>query len=516
MLRLAASAIRRSISFTGTIDRYAACKDKKITDKLYDVAVIGGGSGGISCANQAAKLGLDVAIFDFVDPSPHGSHWGLGGTCVNVGCIPKKLFHHAAYLREQLMMAQDYGFKFDGAKVPFDWKSLTSNVQSHILRSNYELNLGLADNNVNYINCLASLSNANEIVYSPDKDQIEHFTQTQTIKDTEKAGKLKAKYIVVAVGGRPKVLTEDEMPGAQYVITSDDIFNMKTEPGKTLMLGAGYIAIECGTFLHLLGYPTTIIARSTMLRAFDSEVVNYLRQSMQKMDFDLREGTMLKTIKKTADGRLEAEIASSSTKEVLSREVFDTIAAAITRYPVTQLLNLKQVGVDSHTDSRKILGGSNGEPDLTTVDTIYAIGDVLEGAPELTPTAIKNGVAVANKIFKKLNGQKITAKDSVNFTCYPTTVFSYPEYSTVGLSEADAIKKFGKDKVNVYHLQSTPLEEELISRTFPKDDENELKIKSYFKVVSLAESEEILGLHYLGLHAGEVMQGFAVRASNFR
>lgn len=501
--------MRRSVSFAA-VDRYKRCADRSLTDGVFDVAVVGGGSGGISCANQAAMLGLRVAVFDYVEPSPHGSHWGLGGTCVNVGCIPKKLFHQAAFLREQLAMAEDYGFKLEGHRVPFDWKSLTSNVQSHIMKSNYEMNIGLAQNGIEYVNCMATLGGPNEIVFSPDKEQIVHFAENQKIKDEGKAARLKAKYIVISVGGRPKILTEEEMPGAQHVITSDDIFNMKKEPGKTLMLGAGYIAVECGTFLHLLGYPTTIIARSTMLRAFDAGVVEYLRRHMHKAGFDLREGTMLNSIKKTADGRLEAEIINSLTRQVTSREVFDTVVAAITRYPLTKHLNLSNLGIVTHSQSRKIVGGNQGEPDLTAVPSIYAIGDVLEGAPELTPTAIKSGVSVAKKIAKKLQSELVTKFDSVNFTCYPTTVFSYPELSTVGLSESEAIAKHGKDRVSVYHLQSTPLEEELVSRPFPNDADSEMKIKSYFKIVSLTDTDQIIGLHYLGLHAGEVMQGFAV------
>lgn len=497
-------ALRRDFAFLGKgkVDKYSILTDPTVAGQEFDVAVIGGGSGGGACAMRAASLGLKVVLFDYVEPSPHGTSWGIGGTCVNVGCVPKKLFHHAGLMMEEMEKANDYGIE---NHKKLNWDKLVDSIQAHVKRSSFDVGSGLRKLGVKVMNAKGILKSENEITYFPDRSPIDGKTAS-----------LKAKYIVIAVGGRPGRPTEEEIPGSSNLITSDDIFSLRNPPGKTLLLGAGYIGVECASYLHMLGFPATILARSQLLRNFDRGCVNHLKGYLKKQGVVLEEGALLGKLEKIDEKWLNATIISSKDKSIIREEKFNTAVAAISRIPLTRDLNLQKVGVKISPKTLKIVGGGGQraegeEPELTSVPSIYAIGDVLEGAPELTPTAIKSGVSVADKIHKKLSGAKVTKSDNIYFNLYPTTVFSHPELSTCGLNEEEATKQLGPDNVKVFHLVTTPLEENLVTSTFEADKDTEKKIKSYFKVVCSGNENRVVGLHYVGLHAGEIMQGFAVR-----
>jgi len=494
----------------GKVDPFQICKDPKLVGKEFDYAVIGGGSGGVSSAIKAAQLGLNTVLFDFVEPTAHGSKWGLGGTCVNVGCVPKKLFHNAGLLKEQVDLSQYYGWDLGAEDThQFSWNTLVRNVNLHIKRTNFDMTKALSSSNIHYVNCLAAFSSPTTILYSPSASEIKHFATTGEIRDPSKVGELKAKYSLISVGGRPNLLSEEECPGAHLAITSDDIFMKKEDPGRTLIIGSGYIGVEVASLLHKLGYDVTLMARSVLLRTFDQGVVQRLRSFMvDKFGIDCREGMLPNSIKKKENGRLEVEIKLTDSGEVICVEEYDTVLMAISRTPLTNHLGLKHAGVEINKRSKKIKGGHDSQMELTSSKSIYAIGDVLDGAPELTPTATMSGVQVAKKVAKNLGKYEGKIKE-LDFSVVPTTVFSYPEYSTVGLSEGQAIKEHGAENIEVYHLISTPLEENLNTAAFP--DESPRQIKSYFKLVTLSdEKKTILGMHFLGLHAGEVMQGFGV------
>lgn len=225
---------------------------------------------------------------------------------------------------------------------------------------------------------------------------------------------------------------------------------------------------------------------------------------------DCREGYLPGSISQNDDGSFDVEILRTKTKELTSTETFDTILLAISRYPLTAGLNLKKAGVKMSERSGKILGGVGDQMEQTSASTIYAIGDVLEGVPELTPTASMCGVQVAKRVAQRLGkfGGKVADLD---FSKVPTTVFSYPEYSTCGLSEEEATKLHGEDSVEVWHSISTPLEENLSQGSH--DSGMPRQMKSYFKLVCLKdEAQTVLGIHYLGQNAGEIMQGFSVSA----
>jgi thioredoxin reductase (NADPH) len=247
--------------------------------------VIGGGSGGLACSKKAAKLGKKVAVCDFVKPSPAGTTWGLGGTCVNVGCIPKKLMHQAAQLGEAMKDAKEYGW--DIPEVPkHKWEDMVGAVQMHVKSLNFGYRAELMSESVKYFNAFATFKDANTVVAVDKKGKETTIT---------------ADKFVIAVGGRPKYL---DIPGAkEHGISSDDIFSMSTPPGKTLTVGASYVALECAGFIHGLGFETKVMMRSIPLRGFDQQMASNVKNYMQESGVAFIEGAVPTSIELAAEGR---------------------------------------------------------------------------------------------------------------------------------------------------------------------------------------------------------------------
>jgi thioredoxin reductase (NADPH) len=457
-------------------DAFAAGDGAEFT---YDLVVIGGGSGGLAASKEAAALGARVAVrhslrakcrarmlfdplptssldcaqvFDFVKPSWQGSSWGLGGTCVNVGCIPKKLMHNATLLGEALEDARAYGWGVpEKSKMPFDWLRLVAGVQDHIASLNFGYRVALKDAKVEYLNALGEFKDAHTIVTTDKKGKTKEIT---------------ARRIIVAVGGRPQRLA---IPGGDLAISSDDIFSLKTPPGRTLIVGASYIALECGGFLAGLGFDTTILVRSILLRGFDQSIAEKIGENMRSHGIRFVQPAEPKKIEKLESGRLSVTWADSATG-VETSEVFDTVLVAVGRVADTAKLNLAAVGV--------VAGKSGKIPtrdEQTNVPHVYAIGDVVEGKPELTPVRFSsalwnpeshslnpspiffNQVAIAagRLLARRIYGGSFQGMD---YERIATTVFTPLEYGCVGLSEEAALEAFGPTNIEVYHSSFTPLE----------------------------------------------------------
>ncbi|XP_031994038.1 thioredoxin reductase 2, mitochondrial isoform X2 [Hylobates moloch] len=440
----------------------------------YDLLVIGGGSGGLACAKEAAQLGRKVAVVDYVEPSPQGTRWGLGGTCVNVGCIPKKLMHQAALLGSLIRDAPHYGWEV-AQPVPHDWRKMAEAVQNHVKSLNWGHRVQLQDRKVKYFNIKAS------------------FVDEHTVCGVAKSGKeilLSADHIIIATGGRPRYPTHIE--GAlEYGITSDDIFWLKESPGKTLVVGASYVALECAGFLTGIGLDTTIMMRSIPLRGFDQQMSSMVIEHMASHGTRFLRGCAPSRVRRLPDGQLQVTWEDRTTGKE-DTGTFDTVLWAIGRVPDTRSLNLEKAGVDTSPDTQKILVDSR---EATSVPHIYAIGDVVEGRPELTPTAIMAGRLLVQRLFGR-------SSDLMDYDNVPTTVFTPLEYGCVGLSEEEAVARHGQEHVEVYHAHYKPLEFTVAGRDASQ---------CYVKMVCLREPPQlVLGLHFLGPNAGEVTQGFAL------
>nr|XP_025122922.1 thioredoxin reductase 2, mitochondrial isoform X5 [Bubalus bubalis] len=278
--------------------------------QCYDLLVIGGGSGGLACAKEAAQLGKKVAVLDYVEPSPRGTRWGLGGTCVNVGCIPKKLMHQAALLGGMIRDAPHYGWGV--AQAPHDWATLADAVQNHVKSLNWGHRVQLQDRKVKYFNVKAS------------------FVDMHTVCGVSKGGEetlLSAEHIVIATGGRPRYPTHIE--GAlEYGITSDDLFWLKESPGKTLVVGASYVALECAGLLTGLGLDTTVMIRSVPLRAFDQQMASLVTEHMAGQGTRILRGCAPERVEKLPGQQLRVTWVdlTSDRKDV---GTFDTVLWAI-------------------------------------------------------------------------------------------------------------------------------------------------------------------------------------------
>ncbi|KPJ00162.1 Thioredoxin reductase 1, mitochondrial [Papilio xuthus] len=409
ILEILGAAPAIDIKYNGTFD--------------YDLAVIGGGSGGLACAKEAVNHGAKVAVLDYVTPSPLGTKWGLGGTCVNVGCIPKKLMHQAALLGESIHEAVSYGWEVPSPKdIKINWSSLTEAVQNHIKSVNWVTRVDLRDKKIEYINGLGEFKDAHTII--------------ATLKNGSKK-ELTAKNIVIAVGGRPHY---PDIPGAlEYCISSDDIFSLGYPPGKTLVVGAGYIGLECAGFLNSLGYSATVLVRSVPLRGFDQQMAHLVTAEMEERGVRFHHKCVPLSVEKLESGQLKARWQNTDTGEQCE-DVFDTVLMATGRYALTKALNLPAAGVTQNLCSRS--------------------GDIPR-----------------------------------------TTVFTPLEYGCVGLSEETAIARLGEDAVEVYHAYYKPTEFFIPQRNIRN---------CYLKAVAeRAPPQRVLGLHFVGPVAGEVIQGFA-------
>ncbi|XP_013097896.1 thioredoxin reductase 1, mitochondrial isoform X1 [Stomoxys calcitrans] len=438
----------------------------------YDLIVIGGGSGGLACAKEAVANGAKVACLDFVKPTPLGTKWGIGGTCVNVGCIPKKLMHQASLLGESVHEAAAYGWEIPNKEaIKPDWEKLVQSVQNHIKSVNWVTRVDLRDKKVEYINGLGFFKDPHTVV-------------AKLKNNTERT--ITASKIVIAVGGRPRY---PDIPGAlEYGITSDDLFSLDRAPGKTLVVGAGYIGLECAGFLKGLGYESTVMVRSIVLRGFDQQMANIVADSMVERGIPFLHKTIPKSVEKTEDGRLLVKYVNTETQEEGS-DVYDTVLWAIGRKGLVDDLNLDAAGIQVKADKIAV-----NEAEQTNVPHIYAIGDIIHGRPELTPVAIHAGRLLARRLFGG-------SKQIMDYTDVATTVFSPLEYACVGMAEEDAIKKYGEDNIEVFHGFYKPTE-----FFIPQKSVRYCYVKA---VAERSGDQKVLGLHYVGPVAGEVIQGFA-------
>eukprot|EP00614_Pseudopedinella_elastica_P010534 CAMPEP_0172609656 /NCGR_PEP_ID=MMETSP1068-20121228/29603_1 /TAXON_ID=35684 /ORGANISM="Pseudopedinella elastica, Strain CCMP716" /LENGTH=515 /DNA_ID=CAMNT_0013413219 /DNA_START=97 /DNA_END=1644 /DNA_ORIENTATION=+ len=423
----------------------------------FDYLVIGAGSGGIASARRAAQWGAKVAVVE---------RGALGGTCVNVGCVPKKVMFNAATIMEMMHAAKHYGFTgvTEGAK--FDWKFIKDARDKYILRLNGIYSNNLKNSGVEVINGLASFSGPKEVAVG--------------------GAKYTADHVMIAVGGRP---TMPDIPGIEHCVDSDGFFLMDKQPKKVAVVGAGYIAVELAGIFNALESDTSLFVRGEKaLRRFDPILCDTLDTEMKKQGMTVVPGATPKAVVKESDGTLTLQLEDGT-----SHGGFEQVVMAIGRSPLVDPLQLDKAGVT--TNSKGYIEAD--EFQNTEAAGVYALGDVC-GVIELTPTAISAGRRLADRLF----GEKQESK--ADFDMVPTVIFSHPTIGTCGLSEQDAKKMYGEDQIRVYtstfvNLFYGPWQME------PSD-----KAKTAYKLVCLGEEEKVIGCHLIGMASDEVLQGFGV------
>ncbi|WP_170887574.1 MULTISPECIES: glutathione-disulfide reductase [unclassified Vibrio] len=418
----------------------------------FDYLCIGGGSGGIASANRAAMYGAKVALIEAKD---------LGGTCVNVGCVPKKVMWHGAQVAEALhLYAKDYGFDVDVKGL--DWSTLIKNRQAYIGRIHQSYDRVLGNNKVNVIRGFA------------------RFVDEKTVEVNGK--QYTADHILIAVGGRPSIPT---IPGAEHGIDSNGFFELTEQPKRVAVVGAGYIAVEIAGVLHALGTETHLFVRKeSPLRSFDPMIIDTLTEVMKNEGPTLHTHSIPKEVVKEADGSLTLHLENGHSQNV------DTLIWAIGRHPATDEINLAATGVE--TTERGYIKVDQYQN--TNVPGIYCVGDIMQGGIELTPVAVKAGRQLSERLFNN----KPEAK--MDYDLVPTVVFSHPPIGTIGLSEPDAIAKYGEEQVKVYTSSFTAMYTAVTSHRQP----------CKMKLVCAGPEETVVGLHGIGYTVDEMIQGFAV------
>ena len=419
--------------------------------KEYDYIVIGGGSGGIASANRAAMHGAKVILFEGKE---------VGGTCVNVGCVPKKVMWYGAQVAETLhRYAGEYGFDVTINK--FDFATLKANRQAYIDRIHGSYERGFDSNGV-------------ERVY-----EYARFVDPHTV---EVAGeRYTAPHILIATGGHALY---PNIPGSEYGITSDGFFELDEVPKRTAVIGAGYIAVEVAGVLNALGSDTHLFVRKDRpLRTFDKDIVDVLVDEMAKSGPTLHTHANVTEVVKNADDSLTISFDNGETITV------DCLIWAIGRAANTSGFGLEKTGVKL-TEKGTIY---SDEFENTSVPGIYALGDVT-GKLDLTPVAVKAGRQLSERLFNN----KADAK--LDYTDVATVVFSHPVIGSVGLTEEKAIAKYGPENIKVYKSSFTPMYTALGENRQP----------STMKLVTLGEDEKIIGLHGIGYGVDEMIQGFSV------
>eukprot|EP01096_Ripella_sp_DP13-Kostka_P017000 TRINITY_DN8540_c1_g1_i1.p1 TRINITY_DN8540_c1_g1~~TRINITY_DN8540_c1_g1_i1.p1 ORF type:complete len:510 (-),score=269.60 TRINITY_DN8540_c1_g1_i1:15-1544(-) len=461
----------------------------------FDLVVIGAGSGGIASARRAAEYGAKVAIVE---------NQRLGGTCVNLGCVPKKVMWNAASLAESLHDANEYGFDFPPENVPkFNWNRLKGYRDAYITRLNgiYETNLQRSGVQVFQGKGRLLAGNQVEVIASPSSSSSSSASEAPAAQENII---LNAKKVLITVGGRPFI--PDTIEGArQYGLTSDDFFSLEHQPQKVCIVGSGYIAVEIAGIFNALGSQTTIISRQeTVLRGFDTMIRQNLTEELQTAGVRVLNHRAPTKVHPHPTSEKKFDVWLNDEAEPIDHDKedrgFDIVLFATGREPSTPFLNLAAAGVETdkagHIIADRLQQTSN--PD------VFALGDVT-GHHLLTPVAI----AAGRRLMERLYNPKADPDYHLDYNLIPTVVFSHPPIGTVGLTEDEARERFGSDHVRIYTSRFNNMYHAMTTR----------KTRTAMKLVCHLEpsasdpsviKEKIVGLHSIGIGSDEMLQGFAV------
>ena len=419
--------------------------------KHYDYIAIGGGSGGIASVNRAASYGKKCALIEAGD---------LGGTCVNVGCVPKKVMWYSAQIADAIQKyGSDYGF--DSQLKSFDWKKLIENRQAYIKRIHASYQFGLSKNQVDVIHGFATFV---------DHKTIEVNGETFT-----------AEHILIATGTQP---SRPNIEGAEHGIDSNGFFELQELPKRTAIIGSGYIAVELAGVLNSLGSDVQLFIRKHLpLRSLDKFLGETLLESMRSDHIQVHTQATPVKVSKLEDQSLLLQLEDGT------QHIIDCLIWAVGREPNTKALKLERTHIQLD-DSGYI---QVDQFQNTSQSGLYAVGDII-GKAELTPVAVAAGRKLSERLF---NGK---SEEYLNYENIPTVVFSHPPIGTVGLTEEQAIAQFGQDQIKVYSSSFTSMYTAVTQH----------RQVSKMKLICAGTEEKIIGIHGIGYGMDEILQGFAV------
>ncbi|MCL1138232.1 glutathione-disulfide reductase [Shewanella pneumatophori] len=418
----------------------------------FDYICLGAGSGGIASANRAAMRGAKVLLIEAKE---------LGGTCVNVGCVPKKVMWYGAQVAEAMhLYAKDYGFDVTVNK--FDWSTLVASREAYIDRIHGAYDRGLESNGVTLVRGYGRFVDSRTIEVNG-----KHYT---------------ADNILIATGG---AATIPNIPGAEYGIDSDGFFALNEQPKRVAVVGAGYIAVEVAGVLQTLGSETHLFVRKhSPLRNFDPMLSEALVEAMAIDGPTLHTNSTPESVTKNDDGSLTLKIENGESYDV------DCLIWAIGRHPSTGNIGLENTKVELNANGYVITDDQQN----TTDAGIYCVGDIMAGGVELTPVAVKAGRLLSERLF---NGMTEARMD---YNCIPTVVFSHPAIGTMGLTEPEAIAQYGEENVTVYTSGFTSMYTAVTAH----------RQACKMKLVCAGDNQKVVGIHGIGFGMDEILQGFGV------
>ncbi|CAK7896733.1 glutathione reductase [[Candida] anglica] len=455
--------------------------------KHYDYLVIGGGSGGVASARRAASYGKKVLLVE-------SKFNKLGGTCVNVGCVPKKVMWYAADLAHKKHQLKSYGLsKNDDDEVKFgdfDWSHIKEKRDAYVTRLNGIYARNLEKEGVEYLFGYAQFANSNadvEVTLSGDQE-LGFLEEGKKYAKDEKL-LFSADKILIATGGQP--IVPPKVEGSEFGITSDGFFALEKQPESVAVVGAGYIGVELSGVFQSLGSKTHLVIRGdTVLRSFDEAIqdtvtdyytdklgVNVIKQS----------GSVTK-VEKTTSGKKKVYLGNGEVLEV------DELVWTVGRKSLVNI-GLEKVDVNVNDHQQVIVD----EYQQSSNPKILSLGDVV-GNVELTPVAIAAGRKLSNRLF---SGKKEFAEDKLDYTNIPSVVFSHPEAGSIGLTTKQAKEKYGEENIKIYQSRFT-------SMYYAMMEDDSLKSPTFYKIIVAGEDEKVVGLHIIGDDSGEILQGFGV------
>lgn len=435
--------------------------------KHYDYIVIGGGSGGVASARRAASYGAKTLLIE-------GK--AMGGTCVNVGCVPKKIMWYASDLATRIQQANEYGLyqdlKLNKDNLTFNWPEFKTKRDTYIARLNGIYERNLTKEGVEYIYGWAKFTKDGSV----------------EVKSNENGEKnvYSAKHILIATGGKP--IHPDNIPGYKYGTDSNGFFDIEKQPKNVVIVGGGYIGVEFAGVFHGLGSTAHLVTRGeTVLRKFDESIQHTITDHYVEQGINVHKSSLVKKIEKDEKtGKLTVYLNDDG-------EIIEEVDELIWTIGRKSLLGIgtDNVGIKLNERGEVIVD----EYQNTNIPNIYSLGDVV-GNIELTPVAIAAGRKLSNRLF----GPEEFKHDKQDYTNVPSVVFSHPEAGSIGLSEAKAVEKYGKDNLTIYESKFTAMYYSMLTEKSP----------TRYKLICAGPDEKVVGLHIIGDSSAEILQGFGV------
>lgn len=450
------------------------------TTTKYDYLVIGGGSGGVASARRAASYGAKVLLVE-------AKYGKMGGTCVNVGCVPKKVMWHAADLAHKKHHLKSYGLSTEDEEVKygdFQWGKIAEKRDAYVARLNGIYERNLTKEGVEWLYGKARFSDDSgnvEVTLTGDQE-----FKGQGLKKNDILT-FSSDKVLIATGGTPVV--PPNVPGAELGITSDGFFELKEQPRSVAVVGAGYIGVELSGIFKSFGSETSLVIRGdTVLRSFDNVIQDFVTNYYSdKLGVDVIKQSGVEKIEREGDKK---KVYLKGGKTL----VVDELVWTVGRKSLSDI-GLDKVGVKIN-DKLQV---EVDEYQQTTNPKIFSLGDVV-GKVELTPVAIAAGRRLSNRLF---SGNEAFAQDKLDYNNVPSVIFSHPEAGSIGLSEKQAKEKYGETNVKVYTSKFN-------SMYYAMMDTDEMKVPTQYKIVVEGPNEKVVGLHIIGDSSAEILQGFGV------